>query len=217
MSFVFIIVQTTAKKKFNFKKTNTMLKSRCPWAPLSDEKYVHYHDTEWGVPEFNDTTLFEMLILEGAQAGLSWRTVLHRRDHYRNDFCDFNPAKVAQLTEDDIENLVKNGGIIRNRLKIKSAITNARVFLEIQEKKGSFSEYYWNWVEGKPIVNHFKTMAEVPAKTALAEKISQDLKKMGMNFVGPTIIYSMMQATGMVNDHLVSCFRHGEICGKIGV
>jgi DNA-3-methyladenine glycosylase I len=190
-----------------------MDKVRCPWAPLNDAKYLHYHDTEWGVPEFNDIKLFEMLILEGAQAGLSWRTILHRREQYRHDFCGFDPLKVAQLTERDVEYLMMNGGIIRNRLKIKSTIANARVFLELQKTYGTFSEYYWNWVDGKPIINRFKNMSEVPAKTPLAEKISKDLKKRGMNFVGPTIIYSMMQATGMVNDHLVSCFRHGEIGG----
>ncbi len=188
-----------------------MEKIRCPWAPVSDAKYLHYHDAEWGVPVFDDNKLFEMLILEGAQAGLSWRTILHRREQYRHDFCGFDPLKVGQMTESEVNNLLTNGGIIRNRLKIKSAITNARIFMEIQEENGSFSKYYWNWVDGKPIVNHFETMKEMPAKTPLAEKISNDLKKRGMNFVGPTIIYSLMQATGMVNDHLTSCFRHREI------
>ncbi len=185
---------------------------RCQWAILSDEKYVEYHDKEWGVPLFDDNWLFEMLVLEGAQAGLSWRTILHRRKEYRRCFLEFNPEKVARMTNDDVETLMLTGGIIRNRLKISSAIKNAKVFIDIVEKYGAFSNYYWNWVDGKPIINHFKTMDEVPAKTPLSEAISKDLKSRGMSFVGATIIYSFMQATGMVNDHLTSCFRHKELC-----
>jgi len=187
-------------------------KKRCPWAILSDEKYVEYHDKEWGVPLFDDNRLFEMLVLEGVQAGLSWRTILHRRNEYRRCFFEFNPEKVARMTNNDVETLMLTGGIIRNRLKISSAIKNAKVFIDIVEKYGSFSNYYWNWVDGKPIINHFKTMDEVPAKTPLSEAISKDLKGRGMSFVGATIIYSFMQATGMVNDHLTSCFRHKELC-----
>lgn len=186
-------------------------KKRCPWAILNDEKYVEYHDKEWGVSLFDDNRLFEMLVLEGAQAGLSWRTILHRRNEYRRCFLEFNPEKVARMTNDDVETLMLTGGIIRNRLKISSAIKNAKVFIDIVEKYGSFSNYYWNWVDGKPIINNFKTMDEVPAKTPLSEAISKDLKGRGMSFVGATIIYSFMQATGMVNDHLTSCFRHKEL------
>lgn len=184
---------------------------RCPWAPITDSLYLKYHDTEWGTPQFDDNKLFEMLILEGAQAGLSWRTILQRRENYRTLFLNFDPQKVAQLTPADVEHLMQNSGIIRNRRKIESTISNANHFLEIQEQHGSFSNYYWDWVDGKPIVNHFRTMKEVPSKTPLSEKISKDLYKRGMRFVGPTIIYAYMQATGMVNDHLTSCYRHHEI------
>ncbi|MDY0279980.1 MAG: DNA-3-methyladenine glycosylase I [Salinivirgaceae bacterium] len=188
-----------------------MDKIRCPWAPPSDPLYTEYHDLEWGVPKYDDRMLFELLILEGAQAGLSWRTILYRRENYRQCFQNFDPQKVAAFTPTDVEQLMQNQGIIRNRKKIESAISNAKLFLDIQKQHGSFSSYYWNWVDGKPIVNHFQTMKEVPAKTTLSEKISNDLYKRGMRFVGPVIMYAYMQSTGMVNDHLASCYRHREI------
>ncbi len=188
-------------------------KKRCPWAPISDHKYLQYHDTEWGVPVFDDNKLFEMLVLEGAQAGLSWRTILYRRENYRDCFHGFIPEKVARMCEKDINTLMINGGIIRNRQKISSAINNAKVFIKISEDFGSFSNYCWGWLDGKPIINQFKTMNEVPAFTPLSESLGKDLKQRGMSFVGATIIYSFMQATGMTNDHLTSCFRHKELGG----
>lgn len=183
---------------------------RCEWGD-SSEIYRHYHDEEWGVPVFNDQKIFEFLILESAQAGLSWITILKRREGYRNAFADFNPAIVAQFDAAKVEELMQDTTIIRNRRKIVSAISNARAFLKVQEEFGSFSNYIWGFVGGKPIINHFTTMKEIPAKTDLAVTISKDLKKRGFNFLGPTIIYSHMQATGMVNDHLSDCFRYNEL------
>lgn len=182
---------------------------RCPWAG-PDPIYIAYHDEEWGVPVFDDQTLFEFLILEGAQAGLSWITVLKKRNAYREAFDNFNPLKIAKYDNNKIENLLKNDGIIRNRKKIESAIKNASAFIRINEKNDGFSTYFWRYTEGKQIVNTWNSMSQIPASTDLSEKISKDLKKEGFNFVGPTIIYAMMQAVGMVNDHLVSCFRHAE-------
>ena len=183
---------------------------RCTW-PGTDPLYVEYHDREWGVPVRDDRLLFEFLILEGAQAGLSWITILRRRESYRAAFAEFDPERVASFTEDDVQRLLSDEGIIRNRLKVRSAITNAQAFLRVQEERGSFSDYIWDFVDGRPIVNRPKSSAEIPAKTPLAEKLSRDLKRRGFSFVGPTIVYAHMQATGMVNDHLVSCFRHAEL------
>ncbi len=183
---------------------------RCGWCG-DDPLYVDYHDSEWGVPVFDDRKLFEFLILEGAQAGLSWITILKRREGYRKAFADFDPEKVARFTEKRIEKLLQDPGIIRNRLKVRSAVQNAKAFLAVQEEFGSFSEYQWAFVQGKPLVNRFRSLADLPAETPLSQTFSKDLKKRGFNFVGPTIIYAHMQAVGMVNDHLVDCFRYGEV------
>ncbi|TIH15624.1 DNA-3-methyladenine glycosylase I [Marinifilum sp. JC120] len=186
-----------------------MPQSRCQWAKHDLE--IAYHDTEWGVPLHDDRRHFEFLVLEGAQAGLSWLTVLKKRENYRKAFADFNPEIVARFTEDNIERLRQNEGIIRNKLKINSAVRNARSFLDIQKKFGSFDNYIWQFTDGCTIQNNWKSPEEVPAKTKEAEAMSKDLKKRGFNFVGPTICYAYMQATGMVNDHLVSCFRHKDL------
>jgi DNA-3-methyladenine glycosylase I len=183
---------------------------RCPWCG-TEPLYVSYHDEEWGVPVHDDTKLFEFLVLEGAQAGLSWRTILVRRDGYRRAFAHFDPRIVAEYGEPDRERLVHDPGIIRNRLKIRSTINNARCFLEIQEEFGSFDSYIWQFVNGKPIQNSWHTLKDIPAVTDEARNMSKDLKKRGFSFVGPTICYAHMQATGMVNDHLRSCFRYDEI------
>jgi DNA-3-methyladenine glycosylase I len=183
--------------------------SRCPW-PV-DKLYAAYHDTEWGVPLHDDRALFEFLILEGAQAGLSWHTVLKKRENYRAAFDQFDPEKVARYTPAKIKKLLANPGLIRNRLKIASAVRNARAFLAVQEEFGSFDRYIWRFVEGRPITNHPRSMKEVPARTRESDAMSKDLKQRGFNFIGSTICYAHMQATGMVNDHLVHCFRHGEL------
>lgn len=182
---------------------------RCPWP--TDEKYVRYHDREWGVPVHDDRLLFEFLILEGAQAGLSWRTVLNKRDHYRAAFDDFDAEKIARYGEKKIAALLKNEGIIRNQLKIRSAVLNARAFLKTREEFGSFDAYQWRFVNGKPIVNYRKSMKDVPARTEVSDAMSKDMIKRGFKFVGSTICYAHMQAVGMVNDHLVTCFRHKEL------
>jgi DNA-3-methyladenine glycosylase I len=183
--------------------------TRCPW-PV-DELYQKYHDTEWGVPLHDDRALFEFLILEGAQAGLSWRTVLNKRENYRAGFDQFDPAKVARYTAARTNKLLANPGLIRNRLKIASAVRNARAFLAVQEEFGSFDRYIWRFVDGRPIINHHRSMKEVPARTRESDAMSKDLKQRGFNFIGSTICYAHMQATGMVNDHLVNCFRHGQL------
>ena len=170
-----------------------------------------YHDAEWGVPARDDRKLFEFLILEAAQAGLSWETVLKKRENYRRAFNDFDWEKIARYDEAKCAELLQNEGIIRNRLKIKSTVQNAQAFIKIREEFGSFDEYLWNFVGGKPIVNSWKNLSEIPAKTEISDAISKDLKKCGFNFVGSTIIYAFMQACGLVNDHLESCFRHNEI------
>jgi DNA-3-methyladenine glycosylase I len=185
---------------------------RCAWAG-SDPLYVRYHDEEWGVPVHDDRTLFEFLVLEGAQAGLSWLTILRRREGYRKAFAGFDPAKVALFGEADVERLLGDSGIIRNRAKVRSAISNAQAFLRVQEEFGSFDAYIWGFVGGKPIVNEIKSMSDIPARTELSDAISKDLKKRGFSFVGSTIIYAHMQATGMVNDHVTSCFRYGKLAG----
>ena len=183
--------------------------NRCTWA--SNELNIPYHDTEWGVPVHDDRTFFEFLILEGAQAGLSWDTVLKKRDAYRVAFDNFDPAKVAKYTDAKCAKLMLNEGIIRNRLKIASAVRNAKAFLAVQKEFGSFDKYIWGFVGGKPIVNKCKGRGDVPAKTEISDAISKDLKKRGFNFVGSTIMYAFMQATGMVNDHLTSCFRYSKV------
>jgi DNA-3-methyladenine glycosylase I len=186
------------------------MKTRCEWGN-SSEIYKKYHDEEWGVPVYDDQKLFEFLVLESAQAGLSWITILKRREGYRNAFANFDPQIVSRFDEKKVEELMQDTGIIRNRLKIESAISNARAFLKIQEEFGSFSNYIWGFVESNPIVNHFEKLSEIPAKTELSESISKDLKKRGFKFLGATVIYSHMQATGLVNDHLVYCYRHKEL------
>lgn len=180
--------------------------NRCGWAG-NDPVYIVYHDNEWGIPEHNDHKLFEMLILEGMQAGLSWITILRKRENFRAAFDNFDPEKVSAYDETKITELLQNSGIIRNRGKITAAITNAQHFLDIQREYGSFDAFIWNYVDNSPIINKFKTLEEVPAKTELSDKISAELKKRGFKYVGSTIIYSFMQAVGMVNDHIESCFR----------
>jgi DNA-3-methyladenine glycosylase I len=181
---------------------------RCGWA--TNELAIHYHDTEWGVPLHDDCGLFEFLILEGAQAGLSWDTILRKRENYRKAFDNFDAEKVARYTDKKIAKLLLNEGIIRNRLKVASAVSNAKAFLKVQDEFGSFDKYIWGFVDGKPIKNRWKEIKQVPAKTEVSDVISKDLKKRGFNFVGSTIMYAHMQATGMVNDHLVSCFRYKQ-------
>ena len=187
-----------------------MAPTRCPWA-TSDPLYVPYHDEEWGVPLHDDRRLFEMLVLEGAQAGLSWLTILRRREGYRRAFDGFDPQVVARYGPRDVERLLADEGIIRNRLKIGSAINNARAFLAVQEEFGSFDRFVWRFVDGRPTRNAWTKLEEVPAQTAVSNTMSRDLRKRGFTFVGPTICYAHMQATGMVNDHLVGCFRHREV------
>lgn len=187
-----------------------MTVSRCPWG-TSDPLYIAYHDQEWGVPVHDDRTLFEFLVLEGAQAGLSWITILRKRETYRSAFADFDAEQVACFDQSKVEELLANPGIVRNRRKVESAIGNARAFLAVCEEYGSFDTYIWSFVDGQPICNAWKTLEEMPASTPLSEAISKDLRRRGFNFVGPTIIYAHMQATGMVNDHLVDCFRYDEL------
>jgi DNA-3-methyladenine glycosylase I len=182
---------------------------RCAWAG-TDPLYVAYHDEEWGVPVHDDRTLFEMLTLEGAQAGLSWITILRKREAYRAAFDNFDPAVVAEYGEAKVAALLADAGIVRNRLKIAATIRNARAFLAIQSELGSFDEYIWQFVDGTPIQNTWQTMGEIPARTPLSDAISKDLKKRGFTFVGSTIVYAHMQATGMVNDHITDCFRYGQ-------
>lgn len=181
---------------------------RCAWVKAENKKYRDYHDQEWGVPVHDDHKLFEMLILEGAQAGLSWETILKKREGYRKAFFDFDIGKCANLSDEYLVKQRENGEIIRNKLKIFSVRKNAKVAQEIQKAFGSFGAYLWQFVDGKPIQNNFKSISEIPAKTALSVEISKDLKKRGMNFVGSTIIYAFMQAVGMTNDHEISCFRY---------
>lgn len=187
-----------------------MEKQRCAWCG-EDPLYVAYHDTEWGVPVYDDATLFEFLTLETFQAGLSWITVLRKRENFRKAFDGFDYKKIAKYDQKKIETLLQNEGIIRNKLKVKAAITNALAFMEIQKEFGSFSNYIWGFVNGTPIKNTLKSLSEAPANTALSDAISKDLKKRGFKFVGSTVVYAHMQATGMVNDHLVSCFRYHEV------
>ncbi len=180
---------------------------RCPWAG-SDPLYVTYHDEQWGVPTHDDQLLFEMLILEGAQAGLSWITILKKRDNYRRAFSQFDPGRVARYDSRKVSQLLTNEGIVRNRLKIRSAISNAKAFLRVQAEFGSFDRYLWRIVDGRPLENVWTTLSQVPASTPLSDALSKDLKQRGFSFVGSTICYAFMQATGLVDDHLTSCFRH---------
>jgi DNA-3-methyladenine glycosylase I len=184
---------------------------RCSWALGGDAGMLAYHDTEWGVPEHDDQRLFEFVILEGAQAGLSWQTILRKRPAYRAAFADFDPSVVAQFGEADRARLLNDAGIVRNRAKIASAISNAQAFLAVQDEFGSFDSYAWDFIGGTPLQNKWRRMGDLPATTPLAESMSKDLRRRGFNFVGPTIWYAHMQATGMVNDHLVTCPRHAEV------
>jgi len=186
------------------------MKIRCAWAN-ANSLYEHYHDEEWGVPLHDDNELFGYLLLEGAQAGLSWQTILNKRENYRKAFVDFYPSKVAKFTEQQIETLLQDPGIIRNRLKVYSAVSNAQKFLELQHEFGSFDAYQWQFVGGNSIQNSWETLHEVPIDTPEAAAFSKDLVKRGFKFVGPKIMYAHMQATGMVNDHVVDCFRHNEV------
>jgi DNA-3-methyladenine glycosylase I len=189
----------------------TKTKTRCGWVGTGKPFYEHYHDTEWGVPVHDDRKHFEFLILEGAQAGLSWETILKRREGYRKAFCGFDAKKVAKLTDAQLEKILQDPAIIRNRLKVFSTRKNALAFLEIQKEFGSFDAYIWRFVGGRPIVNARKTLKDIPPRTAESDALSKDLKKRGMSFVGSTIIYAHMQATGLVNDHITSCFRYKKV------
>lgn len=185
---------------------------RCPW-PGDDPLMIEYHDTEWGMPLYDDRKLFEFLILEGMQAGLSWRTVLYKRENFRRAFDGFDPEKIARYTDTKCKKLLQDAGIIRNRLKVSAAVSNAKAFLEVLEKDGSFAKYIWSFTGGKPIVNRLRSLKEIPVSTKESDAMSKDLKARGFRFVGSTICYAHMQATGMVNDHLVTCERH-QACQK---
>jgi DNA-3-methyladenine glycosylase I len=186
---------------------------RCPW-PKQDPLYVAYHDEEWGVPEYDDRALYEKLVLDGFQAGLSWITILRKRDNFRRAFNDFDPEKIARYPKRKVESLMKDASIVRNRSKIEGAVLSARGWIEIMEKGPGFSNFLWDYLDGKPKVNRFRSTKEVPAETELSKKISKELVSRGFKFVGPTIVYAFMQAVGMVNDHLVKCHRHAE-CVKL--
>ena len=188
---------------------------RCTWPLKGNELYLRYHDEEWGVPAWDDATQFEFLILEGAQAGLSWSTILNKREGYRAAFADFDPEKIARFGKREVTKLMSDESIVRNRLKIEAAITNARAYLEFQSKHDSFAKHLWSFVGGKPIQNKFSETRQVPATSSESDALSKDLKKRGFKFVGSTIIYAHMQATGMVNDHLTSCFRYKD-CVALG-
>lgn len=184
--------------------------NRCGWCE-GDELYEAYHDNEWGVPVYDDDTIFEFLILETFQAGLSWITVLRKRENFREAFDDFDYKKIANYSEEKIQELLQNPGIIRNKLKIRATVTNAKAFMEVQKEFSSFSKYIWDFVDGDPIQNEVEDYKNAPATTAISDKLSKDLKKKGFKFVGSTVLYAHMQATGMVNDHEISCFRHSEV------
>ena len=189
------------------------MKTRCGWV-TDDPLYIAYHDTEWGVPEHDDRKLFELLILEGAQAGLSWLTILKKRDNYRRAFVDFDARKIAAFDDNKVTGLLANEGIVRNRLKIIATIQNARLFLTVQQEYGSFDAYLWQFIGGKPKLNAWKTLKAIPPRTAESEAMSKALTKQRFKFVGPAICYALMQAAGMVNDHTIDCFRYTEIAGK---
>ena len=186
---------------------------RCPW-PGQDPFYVAYHDDEWGVPEFDDRALYEKLVLDGFQAGLSWITILRKRENFRRAFDGFAPEKIARYSPKKIERLMQDAGIVRNRAKIEGAVASARAYLDIMEKGPGFSNLLWGFLDGKPKVNAFRTVKQVPAETALSRAMSKELASRGFKFCGPTIVYAFMQATGMVNDHLVTCWRHAQLTGK---
>jgi DNA-3-methyladenine glycosylase I len=186
--------------------------TRCPWC-LGFPEYIRYHDEEWGVPSFDERHLFEMLILEGAQAGLSWATILRKREHYRRAFDGFDAERMARYTPKRIERLLTGPGIVRNRLKVEAAVGNARALLQLREEGLGLADYLWRYVDGRPIVNHFETLARIPASTPLSDAMSRDMRKRGFRFVGSTICYAFMQAVGMVNDHLTGCPRHRELQG----
>ncbi|MBL8013432.1 MAG: DNA-3-methyladenine glycosylase I [Candidatus Omnitrophica bacterium] len=188
------------------------LKIRCGWNSFEDDLYRAYHDDEWGVPVYEDDKIFEFLVLESAQAGLSWITVLRKRENYRKAFAGFDPVKVSQFNPKDIQRLLENPGIIRNRLKVEAAVSNAFRFLEVQKEFGTFATYIWGFVGGKPMVNSRETVKDLPAVTPESQALAIDLKKRGFKFLGPTVVYAHMQATGMVNDHTVDCFRYKELC-----
>jgi DNA-3-methyladenine glycosylase I len=187
--------------------------ARCPW-PKQDPLYVAYHDHEWGLPEYDDRALFEKLILDGFQAGLSWITILRKRENFRQAFDGFEPERIARYRPAKIEKLMQDAGIVRNRAKIEGAVSSAKAWIEIMESGPGFSPLLWDYLDGKPRVNHFKTTKQVPAETELSRKISKDLAARGFKFVGPTIVYAFMQAVGMVNDHLVACHRHAALAGR---
>ena len=184
---------------------------RCPWVDLSKPDYVAYHDTEWGVPVHDDRLIFEFITLEGAQAGLSWYTILRRREGYRQAFAGFDPEQVARFDDERVSALLQDPGIIRNRAKVEATVSNARAFLKVQAEFGSFATYIWRFVDGRPRVGELRSLADFPVTSPEAEALSRDLKQRGFRFVGPTICYAHMQATGMVNDHTIDCFRRGEI------
>lgn len=188
----------------------TLIIKRCPWCG-TDPLYVNYHDTEWGVPVYDDKVLFEFLILESFQAGLSWITILRKRENFKKAFDQFDYKKIAKYNEAKIQELLQNEGIIRNQLKVRAAVINAQAFMKVQEEFGSFSNYIWGFTNGKPIKNKLKSLSEAQATTPLSDKISKDLKKRGFKFMGSTVVYAHMQATGMVNDHLADCFRYKEV------
>jgi DNA-3-methyladenine glycosylase I len=184
--------------------------TRCPW-PKLDPLYVRYHDEEWGVPEYDDRALFEKLVLDGFQAGLSWITILRKRENFRRAFDGFEPARIARYTPRRVEKLMQDTGIVRNRMKIEGTVLSARAYLEVMEKEGGFSKLLWGFVDGKPKVNRFRSISQVPAETPASRRISKELANRGFKFCGPTIVYAFMQAVGMVNDHVVSCHRHGAL------
>ena len=186
-------------------------KIRCQWVKMNNPLYVKYHDEEWGVPVYDEQLLFEFLVLESAQAGLSWETVLNKRENYRKAFNNFDYKKIATYGEDKVAELLGNKGIIRNKLKIRATINNAQRFMEVQKEFSSFKKYIWNFVGGKPIVNQRKSLSEIPATTEISDKLSKDLKKRGFKFLGSTVCYAHIQATGMVNDHTTDCFRYKEV------
>jgi DNA-3-methyladenine glycosylase I len=188
--------------------------TRCRWAEGVSLDYIRYHDEEWGVPVHDDRTQFEFLVLEGAQAGLSWSTILNKRGGYRKAFADFDPEKVARFTKKRVEKLLQDPSIVRNRLKVESTVTNAKAFLAVQEEFGTFSDYVWGFVDGRPVQNKFRRDRDIPATSPESDALSKDLKQRGFKFVGSTIIYAHMQATGLVNDHVTSCFRH-KACAKM--
>jgi DNA-3-methyladenine glycosylase I len=209
LAFPILLSTSVVTTKVKMKQPDLI---RCPWA--KGEQYVEYHDLEWGVPVHDDRRLFEFLVLEGAQAGLSWVTILKKRDHYRAAFDEFDPTPVAKYGRKEQARLMANAGIVRNRLKIKSAIDNAKAFLVVQQEFGSFDQFIWHFVEGRPLQNSWRSMSDVPPRTGVSDAMSKDLKRRGFRFVGSTICYAFMQAVGMVNDHLVVCFRHRELYRK---